>query len=129
MVFCLLPKCGVTKKIIFLKKIFTVDNTRKKNSSQNMNRLIKQINSPVFASFQSSERIVFVWIVYLDIGLWLSEPRLQVSATEVALTSSIRRPPGGPGGPGMKIWVTNQWIPSSELGAYWHTKLSSLQLF
>lgn len=126
--FWLLPKCGVTKKNNFFKENYRVDNKRKKNSSQNMDRLIKQMNSPVFASFQSSERIVFVWIVYLDIGLWLSEPRLQVSATEVALMSSIRRPPGGPGGPGMKIWVMNQWIPASESSAYWNTKLPSLQL-
>lgn len=79
-----------------------------------MNRLVRHTNLPVLASFQSSERIVLVWMVYLEIGLWLSEPRLQVSATEVALMSSILRPPGGPGGPGMKMRVRTQWVSVSE---------------
>lgn len=57
---------------------------------------------PVLASFHSSDRKVFDWIVYLEIGLWLSVPRLQVSATAVSLTSSTLIPPGGPGGPDKK---------------------------
>lgn len=40
-----------------------------RKSCGNMNRLIKCTTLPVFASFQSSERMVLVWIVYLEIGL------------------------------------------------------------
>lgn len=64
--------------------------------------LLLAILLPVLASFHSSDRKVFDWIVYLEIGLWLSVPRLQVSATAVSLMSSTLIPPGGPGGPGRK---------------------------
>lgn len=83
-----------------------------------MNRLVRHPDLPVLASFQSSERIVLVWMVYLEIGLWLSEPRLHVRATEVALMSSILRPPGGPGGPGMKMRVRTRWVSVSEVNTH-----------
>lgn len=45
---------------------------------------------------------VRAWMIYLAIGLWLSEPRLQLSCTVVSFMSLTTNPPGGPGGPSRK---------------------------
>lgn len=51
-------------------------------------------------SFKNSSRY---WMVYLEMGLWLSAPRLHCSVTLLSDLSTIRTPPGAPGGPGVNI--------------------------
>lgn len=94
--------------LLFIVTIFQL--TKLLNNQKRYNLLILLFLAfflPVLASFHSSDRKVFDWIVYLEIGLWLSVPRLQVSATAVSLISSILIPPGGPGGPEEKKKVNN----------------------
>lgn len=55
----------------------------------------------VVASFQtSSEKESLYWMVYLEMGLWLSAPRLHCNVTLLSVLSITCTPPGAPGGPG-----------------------------
>lgn len=58
-------------------------------------------DSPVVAAVQESpEEESRYWMLYLEMGLPLSAPRLHCSATLLSVLSITRRPPGAPGGPG-----------------------------
>ncbi len=55
------------------------------------------------AFFQTSfEKESLYWTVYLEMGLWLSAPRLHCNVTLLSVLFITRTPPGAPGGPVVK---------------------------
>ena len=48
------------------------------------------------------------WMVYLEIGLWLSAPRLHCNVTLLSVLFVIRTPPGAPGGPEIRTRLTDK---------------------
>lgn len=63
----------------------------------------------VVAFFHTFEKPSLYWMVYLEIGLWLSAPRLHCNVTLLSVLFITRIPPGGPGAPGAwTIIITNQ---------------------
>ena len=68
-------------------------------------------SSHVVAAFQTSaEKESLYWMVYLEMGLWLSAPRLHCSVTLLSVLFVTRTPPGAPGGPGAKRRIRDESV-------------------
>lgn len=66
-------------------------------------------SSHVVAAFQTSvEKESLYWMVYLEMGLWLSAPRLHCSVALLSVLFVTRTPPGAPGGPGVKRRIRDE---------------------
>lgn len=48
-------------------------------------------------------------MVYLEMGLWLSAPRLHCNVTVLSVLFTTRTPPGAPGGPGVKTRIRDKF--------------------
>ena len=83
---------SATASCLVLKNICS---GRKKERERDFLQVTASLHSP-------AERRSRYWMVYLEIGLWLSLPWLQIRRTAFSRTSSKRTPPGAPGGPGRK---------------------------
>lgn len=55
------------------------------------------------------EKASLYWMVYLEMGLWLSAPRLHCSVTFFSVLFITRTPPGAPGGPGVRERARNDF--------------------
>lgn len=91
----------MTASLFSLNQMIVTKDNRKVSCL--FNQLPRCTDSLVVAVVQtSSEKESRYWMVYLEMGLWLSAPRLHCSVTLFSVLLITRTPPGAPGGPGVK---------------------------